>query len=95
MTRYPRLTIVHNHGTLRLADVTVGSDGVARGTVLAGHVTNRLFHASSTRPVPRGSEACWPLYGRVPHSAYCGGVVAGAWVDTPVPGEYAVDCTFC
>lgn len=93
--RYPRLTINHNHGALRLADATVGADGAVRGTIISGSVTSRLFHATSTRHETPGAPATWPLYGREPRQTYLGWSEDGRWMETPVPGEYEVDCTFC
>lgn len=95
MTRYPRLSIVHNHGVLYLADATVDSTGMVRGTVVSGHSTNRLFHASSTTHEIPGAEATWPLYGRTPRQTYLGNTVNGVWTETPIPGEYVVNCTYC
>lgn len=65
-----QLTIEHNHGHLTLADVTVTeveSCGYkfknARGTVVDGGVTNRLFHATSYTPYPVGQPMDRAIYG--------------------------------
>jgi hypothetical protein len=82
------LYIETNHGFLHLRDVELREmeltgtsyEGrgwkVARGTVIAGSETSRLFHATSTkRETPGEIQEC-PLYGRKP---YCTDEAADKW----------------
>ncbi len=69
-----QLTIEHNHGVLVLADVELmpyeyngRSNNVAKGTVVRGSTTNRLFHATSTTHEKAGVEKEYDIYGRKPY----------------------------
>lgn len=77
---YPKLTIEHNHGVLILKDATI-VDGTAKGEVLGGGQTSRLFWATQTRNFPVGKQMSWPVYGRKPYQE-----ADGAW---------RVSCVFC
>lgn len=93
MNRYPRLTIRHNHGVLVLADATV-ERGVAQGTVVRGHTTNRLLWATSTQHEAPGTQSSYPLYGRAPRERHLGYAADGQWCETPTPGDFVVNCEF-
>ncbi len=92
---YPVLTIKHNHGFVKLSGVTVDSQGVAHGTVIEGCTTNKLFHCCSTYHIEKGVSYSYPLYGRVIREDYLRGMQKGVCMETPVPGSYNVDVTFC
>lgn len=88
-----RVAITHNHGRLVLDNVKVEEflwgdrlpyDRVGRrlvGTVVSGHSTSRLFHASSTRYETPGAEMAYEIYGRQ--------------LRQEADGTFSVDCQFC
>lgn len=93
--RYPLLTVRHNHGYMKLRDATV-DDGVARGTIIGGGETSRLFHATLHRPYKVGEPGSYPIYSRNIRPLWTrGGGVDGRWVESPTPGEYEVSVEFC
>ena len=93
--RYPRLLIRHNHGALLLAHATI-VDGLARGTVVYGHSTSRLFWATSTQRDTPGTEGTFMVYGRTPrHVAHTGFAQDGRWCESPTPGDFEVSCEYC
>lgn len=82
MKKMTQLRIEHNHGVLILKDVTLleyehtidvngyphGYKGcVAKGTVVEGYTTNRLFHATSTDHETPGAIKSYDIYGRKPY----------------------------
>lgn len=88
----PELRITHNHGSLVLKDAELipytyngRTCHTARGTVVSGGVTNRLFHATSTTPFPKGEIMSWDIFGKEPLEAW----------DAKGTGRYYVDCCFC
>lgn len=67
----PNLTIQHNHGSYVLKNVELIPQGpgredcfTARGTVVGGGQTSRLFHATSFRPEPVGEIREYDIWNR-------------------------------
>jgi hypothetical protein len=87
----PRLNIQTNHGYVLMGNVTV-ADGVARGELLGGQETARLFTASSTKQLQPRPDFSYPVYGRKPYPAP--GIYSPQG-RSPQPGTFEVDCVFC
>lgn len=73
MTTMNTLRISDNYGSLVMRDVTITESEYrgnpyyeAIGTVVSGGITNRLFHATHTKPYPVGETFKYELYGRYP-----------------------------
>lgn len=69
-----QLTICHNHGQYVIKDVELIPQGpgrehcfTARGTVVSGGQTSRLFHATSFRPEPVGEVREYDIWNRRIH----------------------------
>lgn len=68
-----QLTICHNHGRYVIKDVELipqDREGcfTARGTVVSGGQTSRLFHATSFRPEPVGEVREYDIWSRRIHA---------------------------
>lgn len=90
VTTLKTLYIETNHGYVELANVELvpfDYDGrtlhTAKGTVVSGCETSRLFSATSTKHFEPGSQMSYPIHGRKPHCT-----------DAPTD-SWAVSCRFC